>query len=133
MVRKAYRIENDEGLGPFANSVVKPAVDAAYGAGTALALRCDPYEMPAPHSDSRPLRSHHAALELTPTERDAWVYAFPTVEALRRWFRPAVLAQLAKHGYRVNLYQVDDASRYVASETQVLFHRPSCTLIRRYA
>lgn len=133
MLRTVYRIEDAEGRGPFSQDVIYRALDAAYGADHPNTRRYDPGKMPVPYNDSGPVRDKHMALESDTRARGAWFYAFPNMNTLRHWFKPAVLAQLAKRGYQVNVYRIDDDSLCAASDDQVLFHRPASTFLRRHA
>lgn len=118
---KVYRIENTEGHGPWTSGGIGAAwvkLAPRYG------YRWNPSDMPGIWDTSE--RSHKDHLTQDPKAR----FAFPSVGAMRRWFKPAMLRELAKSGHTLAVYEV---SKAVVTDAQVTYRPHRAKLVERRA
>lgn len=127
-LRRAWRIENKDGRGPFVGGAWR---DLPMG---------EPYpgRMPPPDEDHC-LRAYGSKSEphvyLTyggrrQPKRWQGVFAFPSLAVLLKWCKPGALESASKNGFFISVYAVPFA-RHVLYENQMVFDRDAATLIRR--
>lgn len=113
-VRRIYRIENEEGVGPY-------GVSWGYTTNPHL-MASDPLKHPSPHRE--PELGWNKVTNAAP-----WFFGFDSMEALKRWFdEPVLLEAMEKRGFLLTIYEVP-AEHCRISRAQAIFIKAKATKV----
>jgi hypothetical protein len=103
---KVYRIERDDGTGPYVNGILAEIAEV-YGP-----------EEAGYHPDLNP---HPEDDGINPYHPGCYVYGFDSIEQLQSWFYcHAVREQLGQAGYKISVYESESV---VKGKRQLVFQR----------